>query len=86
MAKHRLPPQIQQFPAAKQRRMDDLLDKNSEGTITPRERASLEKLVAEAEALAVANGKRLAEFARQSAAPPNSVPVTVWISPASAPR
>jgi hypothetical protein len=81
-----LPPRIKKFPAAKQRGMDLLLDKNCEGTITPRERASVEKLVAEAEALAVANGKRLAEFAWQSAAPPNSVPVTVWISPASAAR
>jgi hypothetical protein len=43
--------------------MDLLLDKNSEGTITPRERVALEKLVAEAEALA--NGKRLAEFAQR---------------------
>jgi hypothetical protein len=34
--------------------MDELLDKNSEGTITGEERAELEQLVAEAERLTVA--------------------------------
>lgn len=86
MIQDRIPPKIQMFPAAKQRRMDVLLDKNSEGTITPREKALLKKLVAEAEALTIANGKRLAAFAQQSAIPANSVPVTVWVSPASSPR
>jgi hypothetical protein len=57
-------PRIERFPAAKQRRLDELLEKNSEGTITPRERARLEQLVAEAEKLMVGNARRLAEFAR----------------------
>src|SRR5438552_17210601 len=33
------PPKVQKFPAAKQRRLDKLLDKNSEGTIFAREKA-----------------------------------------------
>ena len=41
--------------------MDELLDKNREGNITPQERKELERLVAEAEQLMVANGKRLAK-------------------------
>ncbi len=45
------PPRIARFPAAKQRRLDELLDKNSAGTITDREKAKLKQLVAEAEAL-----------------------------------
>jgi len=82
MPQKKLPPLIQKFPAAKQRRMDLLLEKNSAGTITVRERASLEALVAEAEQLMIANGRRLATFVEQgkdsSAA---AVPVTVWVSP-----
>jgi hypothetical protein len=52
---------VERFPAVKQRRMDTLLDKNSEGTITPKELVALKKLVAEAETLMVENGKRLAK-------------------------
>ena len=43
------PPRLKKFPAAKQRRLHRLLEKNSEGTITPNEKAKLEQLVAEAE-------------------------------------
>ena len=64
------PPKVQRFPAAKQRRLDQLLEKNSEGTITAKERAALEQLVAEAERLMVANGRRLAEFSQSEAARP----------------
>jgi len=53
------PPKIEKFPAAKQRRLDQLLDKNSEGAITPKEKATLEQLVAEAQRLMAANAKRL---------------------------
>lgn len=65
--------------------MDELLDKNREGTITERERSALERLVADAESLTIANGKNLAEFAKRGGnlRPANSVPVTVWVTTAS---
>lgn len=65
--------------------MDALLEKNSEGAITPAEKARLEQLVAEAEALMVENAKRLARFARRrpDAAPADAVPVTVWVKPSN---
>ena len=77
------PPRVHKFPAAKQRRLDRLLEKNSEGSITPAERKRLERLVAEAEGLMVVNAQRLAKFSRsQAAAPPaDAVPVTVWVLP-----
>jgi hypothetical protein len=77
------PPKIKKLPAAKQRQLDRLLDKNSEGTITSREKARLEQLVAEAEQLMVANARQLARFSeREGARPPSgSVPVTVWVQP-----
>jgi len=76
------PPKIKKFPVAKQRRMDELLDKNSEGTITPTEKAKLAQLVEEAERLMVSNAKLLAEFSQKesSGAPPGAVPLTVWVS------
>jgi hypothetical protein len=72
------------FPAAKQRRMDALLEKNSEGTITTREKAALERLVGEAEQLMVANARQLAELSRSVGSGPQAVavPVTVWVTPA----
>jgi hypothetical protein len=75
---------LKSFPAAKQRRLDLLLDKNSEGTITPREKDKLQQLVAEAEELMVANARRLAEFAQSEKprVPTAAVPVTVWVQPA----
>ncbi len=85
MNKTLAPPVIRRFPLAKQRRMDELLDKNREGTITPKEFSVLKRLVGEAESLAVANGKRLARFAEGSGnpRPANAVAVTVWVSPAN---
>ncbi len=82
------PPKPARFPAAKQRRLDYLLEKNSEGTITTREKAKLEQLVAEAEQLMVANAKRLAAFAQRAGTrpPAGAVPVTVWIQPQPAER
>ena len=78
----RVPPKPKKFPASKQRRLDELLEKNSEGTITPAEKTRLEKLVAEAEQLMVANAKRLAEFSEsEAAAPAGAVAVTVWVKP-----
>lgn len=77
------PPKIRNLAAAKQRRLDDLLDKKSSGTITPKELARLNALVAEAEQLMVENSERLADFVRSQspAPPPTSIPVTVWVSP-----
>ena len=52
-------PKVRKFPAGKQRRLDQLLDKNSDGNITPGEAATLAQLVAEAEELMVANAASL---------------------------
>ena len=75
------PPKLEKFPAAKQRRLDQLLEKNSAGTLTIREQAKLNQLVAEAEALMVANARLLADFTLSEAGPTptGAVPVTVWV-------
>ena len=49
----------ERLPSDDQRLLDDLLDKNSEGTITPDEEVRLQELVAKAERLMIANAKRL---------------------------
>ena len=78
-----VPPKPKKFPATKQRRLDELLEKNNEGTITAVEKSRLEKLVAEAEQLMVDNSRRLAEFSENETAgvPAGAVPVTVWVKP-----
>ena len=53
------PVEIEQFSAADKQRMDDLLDRNSEGTITPEERVEVEDLVSQAEQLMVRNARRM---------------------------
>jgi hypothetical protein len=85
MMKKSLPPKVKKFPAAKQRRLDELLERNGDGSITPSEAAALKQLVAEAEELMVANAKRLAEFSKAEAMRPpvGAVPVTVWVQPQS---
>jgi hypothetical protein len=50
---------IEKFPAAMQARMDLLLDKNSEGTITSEQKREVAALVKEAEELMVKNATRL---------------------------
>ena len=82
------PPKIKAFPPAKQRRLDELLEKNAEGTISAKEKVRLESLVMEAEQLMVFNSQRLADFARSQTAqpPPAAVPVTVWVNPQLAER
>ncbi len=82
------PPKIRKIAPAKQRRLDQLLEKNAEGTITAKEKEKLESLVVEAEELMVANSQRLLDFARsQSPQPPvDAVPVTVWVNPQVADR
>jgi len=86
MMRKAIPPKLRKFPAAKQRRMDELLDKNREGLITASERSRLEQLVAEAEQLAVANARLLARFAQRDTVdlPSGAVPVTVWVMPQTA--
>ena len=81
--KKAFPPRIVKFPPAKQRRLDELLDKNSAGTITDREKAKLKQLVAEAEAIMVANARKLASFAQSEASRVSTpaVRVTVWVQP-----
>src|SRR5437660_12372307 len=83
-----VPPKVQKFPAAKQRRLDLLLEKNSEGTITLKEKASLEQLVAEAQQLMMANARRLADFSKGQRAHrhADAVPVTVWVQSQQAER
>jgi hypothetical protein len=77
------PPTIKRFPADKQRRMDHLLDKIAEGSISESERVRLEQLVAEAEQLMVDNAKALSGYIadQPSSSPAQAVPVTVWVSP-----
>jgi hypothetical protein len=77
------PPKIHKLSPAKQRRLDQLLQKNAEGRITTKERERLQALVVEAEELMVANSKRLADFAQIDAPQPPiaAVPVTVWVNP-----
>jgi hypothetical protein len=86
--KKSIPPKLERLPAAKQRRLDHLLDKNSEGTISIKEKAKLEALVSEAEQLMVVNARRLAKFAQGEAAPSRTgaVPVTVWVQAEAAGR
>ena len=76
-----VPPKIAKLSAAKQKRLDELLDRNSEGTIRPKEKAELDALVAASERLMVANAKRLAKFAQgqEGTARSRAVPVTVWV-------
>jgi hypothetical protein len=76
-------PKTKSFPPAKQRRLDQLLEKNSNGTINTKDKAKLEALVAEAEELMVANSQRLADFARRQAhqSQVTAAPVTVWVIP-----
>ena len=83
-----VPPRLKKFPAAKQRRLDELLEKNSEGIITPAEKARLEELVAEAERWMVGNAKLLAQFSQSElGGPPTAaLPVTVWVAPEPAER
>jgi hypothetical protein len=77
------PPKLKVFPAAKQRHLDELLEKSSEGTISSSERRRLERLVAEAEQLMVANARLLATFSQteRESQPAGAVPVTVWVQP-----
>ena len=80
MTKH-LPPKLKKLSSAKQRRLGELLEKNSEGQISPKDKATLRRLVAEAEQLMVDNAKTLGEFSDREAvdAPEGAVPVTVWV-------
>lgn len=52
---------IRTFPSHKQRRLDALMDRHTEGQLSGSELEELRGLVAEAEALALANAERLVE-------------------------
>ena len=52
---------------ATQARITGLLDKNSQGTITKRERAELERLVDKAEKISLHNARALVEYRRRRA-------------------
>ena len=79
---------MKKLPAARQQRMDELLERNREGAITAPEKAKLKELVAEAEHLMAENAKRLAAFHSQETGevPAGAVPVTVWVKPTPAGR
>ena len=79
--KRNMPSKLRKFPAAKQRSLDELLEKSSEGTISGNERKRLEQLVEEAEELMVANARLLARFTEAESAIYPTVPVTVWVTP-----
>ena len=82
-----LPPPTKKLSAPKQRRLHELLEKNSEGTITRTEALRLAKLVNEAEQLMVENARRLAEFVDgEGNVAAGAVPVTVWVRPEPAER
>lgn len=56
---------LQQMSENKQRRLDELMDRNTEGQLTRRERKEFEKLVEEAEAITLANARLLAQEKRR---------------------
>jgi hypothetical protein len=53
--------QLRRLSPVKQRRLNQLMSKNSRGTITAAERTELEKLVQAAQELAYSNAQQLAE-------------------------
>lgn len=75
------PPKVEMMPSEKQARLDQLLDENSEGTISPEGMRELQALVSEAEKLMIENSKRLAEFVQLESpvTPQSAMPVTVWV-------
>jgi hypothetical protein len=59
------PGTLQTLPAAKQRRLESLMTKNNEGTLTEAEREDLRSLVREAEEITLRNARLLQEQQRQ---------------------
>jgi len=60
-------PRLRRFPASKQKRLDLLMDKNNDGTLTKAEQRELQALVREAEALTLDNARTLANQSRELA-------------------
>lgn len=56
---------LQRLPKQKQQRLDELMDRNNEGQLSKTERAELEALVEEGEALSLANTRMLVEQKRR---------------------
>jgi hypothetical protein len=54
-----IPPKVRKLAAAKQQRLDSLLEKNAAGSLSDAERTKLTALVDEAEQLMVENARRL---------------------------
>jgi len=79
------PPKVEMMPSEKQARLDQLLDENNEGTISPEGKRELQVLVAEAARLMAENSKRVAEFVQSKSpvASQSAMPVTVWVKPQS---
>src|SRR5262245_9627756 len=50
---------IERFPAADQRRLDDLMSRHNEGTLAPEELEELKDLVRRAEQLTLRNAQRI---------------------------
>jgi hypothetical protein len=57
-------PLVQTLPKAQQRRLDELMARHDEGQLDDQELAALQALVAEADALARDNARRLVEHRR----------------------
>ena len=68
---------LEQLPAAKQRRLDELMDRHNEGNLLPADLAELRALVDEAERIARGNARRLAEHRRRMRQAPPDHPATV---------
>jgi hypothetical protein len=60
---------LRRLSAAKQKRLDRLMAKNNEGSLTDAERHDLQALVREAEAVMLANARQLARQRRELATP-----------------
>ena len=74
-------PDIRRFPADKQARMDELLDLNNDGVISPDEELELDRLVEEAQRLMIDNLRRMEAFygSPVDSQRGRAVPIAVWV-------
>ena len=59
---------VKPYPPTKQKRLDQLMDRNNNGALTKEERLELSRLVGETQELAVENARRLVRARRRPAA------------------